>query len=64
MLYKIHKVMQGYESKADDIRGNFLKNLAGQLFLSNVAWALSHWEWVTHSDLDNLGWSWTMCLNW
>ncbi len=56
--------MHGYEYKADDIRGNFLKNLAGKLFLSNVAWALSHWEWVTHSDLDNLGWSWTMCLNW
>ncbi len=56
--------MQGYEVTADDTRGNFLNNFAGQFFLSNVAWALSHWEWVTNFDLDNLDWSWALCLNW
>ncbi len=34
----------------------------GQLFLSSVAWALSHWEWVTNFYLDSLSRSWALCF--
>ncbi len=33
-------------------------------FLSNVAWALSHWEWRTYFYLDTLDWSWALYLTW
>ncbi len=49
----------------DDKQGNFLSNFAGQLFLSSVAWALSHWEWVTTTPyLAILDRSWGPCLTW
>ncbi len=41
-------------------RGNF----ASQLFLSNVAWALSHYECVTNFFLDTLDRSWVLCITW
>ncbi len=46
----------------DDKHGK-LSNFAGQLFLSSVAWALSHWEWVTTTPfLAILDRSWAPCL--
>ncbi len=41
--------------KADDTLGNFL---------SNAAWALSHWEWVTNLNMDTWNRSWALCLTW
>ncbi len=41
-----------------------LSNFASQLFLSNVAWALSRWECVTHFFLDTLDRSWVLCITW
>ncbi len=36
----------------------------GATFLSNVAWALSNWEWGTNFYLDTLDRSWALCLSW
>ncbi len=44
--------------------GNFLSNFAGQLYLSNVAWVLFHWERVTNFYLDTLDRLWALCLTW
>ncbi len=49
---------------ADDTQGNFLSNFARQIFLSNVVWALFHWEWLTSFYLDTLDWLWALCLTW
>ncbi len=39
----------------------FLSNFA---FFSNVAWAISHREWVTYFYLDILDKPWALCLTW
>ncbi len=52
------------ETQADDTQVNFWSNFADQLFLSNVSWALSHWEWVTNFYLDTLHRLWALSLTW
>ncbi len=51
-------------SKADDTWGNFLSNYAEQRLMSNVAWALFNWEWVSNFYLDILDQSFALCLTW
>ncbi len=43
-------------------RRDFFQKHTQDNVLSNVAWARSRWEWVTHLYLDILDVSWALCL--